>query len=232
MSATENCKEDKTVICVLLPFCVELEIDLFLNLLRNVLWRSKLDDELDIVKAGMSADTLYIKSNDLLVNWKELNSKSQRIRQMKLLGVWIMYNYPSLGKKLFGEAWQAPERKIVEVLGESVKSTEAVNEVIFKKMTLRIIQLDVSHSTLSKLKNFVKVPTDVSKFNGIQISRKMTSFEINVSVIEHCWKALKFGTFVCENVGLELISPSNGTGQRDKQTPHCQEVSVRNGKFY
>ncbi|KAJ6639538.1 hypothetical protein Bhyg_12284, partial [Pseudolycoriella hygida] len=48
------------------PIPYELESDVFLSLLRNVLWRSKLDNELDIVKTGMSADTLYIKPNDLL----------------------------------------------------------------------------------------------------------------------------------------------------------------------
>lgn len=201
MSESEINKEVKTVICVLLPFCVELETDVFLNLLRNVVARSRLDDQqLDILKAGMIADTLYIKSDDLLVNWKELNSEPQRIRQLKLLGVWTMYNYPSLGKKLFGESWQAPERKIVEVLGDSVKSAEAVNEVIFRKMKLRIIELNVSHSTLLKLKQFVRVPIDVGKSNGMKISPRIKLFEIDESAIENCWKALKFGKFVSDKV--------------------------------
>lgn len=201
---SEN-KEVKTVICVLLPFCMELETDVFLNLLRNVVARSRLDDQqLDILKAGMIADTLCIKSDDLLVNWKELNSESQRIRQLKLLGVWTMYNYPSLGKKLFGDSWQAPERKIVDVLGVSAKSAEAVNDVIFKKMKLRIFELNISHSTLLKLKHFVRVPVDVEKFNGIQISPRIKLFEIDESVIEKCWKALKFGSFVSDKVRFIL----------------------------
>lgn len=201
MTETEKNKEVKTVICVLLPFCVELETDVFLNLLRNVVARSKLDDhQLDILKAGMIADTLYIKSNDLLINWKDLKSESQRIRQIKLLGVWTMYNYPSLGKKLFGESWQAPERKIVEVLGGSVMSAEDVNEVILKKMKLRIIELNISPSTLLKLRHFVRVPIDVGKFNGIQISPRIKLFEIDENVIGNYWKALKLGSFVSEKV--------------------------------
>ncbi|KAJ6639539.1 hypothetical protein Bhyg_12285, partial [Pseudolycoriella hygida] len=43
------------------------------------------------------------------------------------------------------------------------------------------------------------------------------------SIIDDCWKALKFGSFLCENVGFELISESKKTVQLEEQ-----EVSARN----
>lgn len=202
-------KKIKQAICVLLPVCVELETDVFLNILRNVVARSArselYDLQFDAFTAGLTDDTFYIKSNDMLLNWKELDSKSQRIRQLKLLGFWAIKNYPSLGKKLLGETWQPPQRKSVEVFGNSVMSPDAIDDVIFRKMQLRIMELSVCHSTVTaKLKHFVQAPSNIGKFNEIQISPAIKSFEIENDYLENCWKALKFGSFSMNEVRFIL----------------------------
>lgn len=199
-NSNKNDKSEK--VCVLLPFCDELETDVFLNVLKHVVGRSKLpfDHHLECFKDGMTAHTLYIESNDLLVNWNESDSKSQRIRQMKILGFWTAYNYPIFGKKLFGETWQPPQCKSVEILGDSSVEVSAINEVVFRKMKLRIMELSVCHSTLAKLKYFVRIPDDIAKFNGFQVSHKIMSFVIGSDQAEDCWKPLKLGKFPMSEV--------------------------------
>lgn len=199
----ENIKNEfqSVDIAVLLPCCVEQDTDIFLSILKGVIWRTKLDDEnIEALKAGMTENMFYVKSNDLLAHWKELSSKSQRVRQFKLLGYWIARNFPTLGQKLLGDAWQATPETQVEIIGNVLMSAVEIEDAIFRKMQIRIITMNVSFSTLDKLKHFVKVPTSIGTFNGKKISRKLTSYEIIVDHTERCWAALKCGKFSTDEV--------------------------------
>lgn len=166
------------------------------------------DHYLDALKSGMTAKTLCVKQNDLLVDWKELTSKSQQLRQYQLLGYWATHNYPDLGKKLFGETWKAVQRQSIEVIGSEAMSSDAVDAVIMRKMKVRSIELNVCQSTLSKLRHFVETPNNIVKCNEIRISPKIKSFDIKDDYIEKCWKALKYGNLPMSEVGsisIELV---------------------------
>lgn len=182
---------------VLLPYCNESNNDVFMNILKNVVSRSKLDvhylDSAFI--SGMNGDELAIEQEDVTVNWTLLHSKEQQIRQSKLLGYWTINGFPSLGKKIFGDAYRAPKRIAVEVVGNSVMSAETVDDFIIPKMKLRLIQLNVNGSTVAKVKHFVRAPAFVGKINEQQISRKMKSSDIKPEFLETCWQALKYGEF-------------------------------------
>lgn len=188
------------MVSILLPYCVELNKDLLLEILKNVVWRSRMDDHyVDALKYGMTAKTLCVKLNDLIVDWKELTSNSQQLRQYRLLGYWAMHNFPALGKKLFGDTCKAVQRQSIEVLRSETMSSDAVDTVIMRKMKLRSIELDVCQSTLSKLRHFVETP-NIVKCNEIRISRKMKSFNIEEDQMEKCWKALKYGNLPMNEV--------------------------------
>lgn len=141
----------------------------------------------------MAGEGFSIESEDISVNWKQLSSESQQIRQSKLLGLWAINNFPLLGKNFFGESYRAPKRNAVEVTGSSMIEPDSIDDFIFPKMKLRMIQLNVSESTIVKLKHFVKAPGCIGKNSEFQISRKMRSFIIDAEFLESCWKALKFG---------------------------------------
>lgn len=81
------------------------------------------------------------------MNWSMLNSHEQRIRQSKLLGYWAIQNFSSFGSTLFGKTWKAPERKSIEVVGPSESEElqpEEIDEKIFRKLSLRILEINVS----------------------------------------------------------------------------------------
>lgn len=182
---------------VLLPYCNESNNDVFMNILKNALARSKFDVHyLDRAFISvMNGDQLAIQQEDVKVNWTLLHSKKQQIRQSKLLGYWTMNGFPSLGKKLFGKKYRAPKRIAVEVVGNAVMSPETVDDFITPKMKLRLIQLNVNKSTVAKLKHFVKAPAFVGKINEQRISRKMKSSDIKPEFLETCWQALKCKKF-------------------------------------
>ncbi len=183
---------------ILLPICVESETDVFFNILRNVIARSKLDEHIldNAVKLGMMGDKFYIKSKDLTKKWSDLVTMSQQIRQSKLIGFWAIDNFPSLGKKLNGKLWKASKEKCLQFSGNSKTVTAAeIDSIIFQKLKIRVIQLNVSESTLSKLKLFVHVPAIVGRKNESQISPKIKVFDIDDNWVEKCWEALKLGYF-------------------------------------
>lgn len=197
----KNVSNEVQPVCVLLPICAELETDVFLNILRSVVARSRLDEHyIEELKVGMGDNMFYVKSNDLMANWKELDSKSQRIRQYRLLGFWISRNFAALGKKLLGDMWQPSQGKRVEVMENPMMSADEIDALVFRKMQLRIIELNVCYSTLDKIKHFVKAPISIGKFNSIRISPKIKSFEIEIDYMDCCWKALKFGIFSMNEV--------------------------------
>ncbi|KAJ6648125.1 hypothetical protein Bhyg_03350, partial [Pseudolycoriella hygida] len=170
-----------------------MEVDIFFNILKNVVLRSRSDDHLvDALKFGMTG-TFHIKSKDLLDNWKDMTSTSQRVRQRKLLGYWAIENYPALGRKFFGDTWYPPQSRSVEVLGNSWISPHAIDKAIFRKLNIRIIALNVCESTLGRLKHFVEAPSNIDEFNGIKFTKNLKSFDIKSDYVDVCWKALKHG---------------------------------------
>lgn len=191
------------MISVLLPHCVELKKDVFLEILLSVVWRSKMDEYLrDSLKSGMTDKSLCIKSKDLLLDWRSLTSKSQQLRQYQLLGYWTMQYYPALGKKLFKDTWKPLQRQSIEVIGSEPMSSDAVDTAIMRKMKLRSIELDVCRTTLQKLRHFVETPNNIGKYNETRISRQVKSFDIEDDHIEKCWKALKYGNPI--NIPMNL----------------------------
>lgn len=209
-SVNNNSSEIQPV-CVLLPFCVELENDVFLNILRLVVGRLKLDghDDIEALKSGMTDDVLYVKSNDLMSNWKDLDSKPQRFQQLKLFGFWAARNFPSLSKKLLGEQWQGFQGKRVEVIEDPMMPADEIESLISQKMQIRIMELNVSNSTLDKIKHFVKTPISIEKFNRLKITQKINSFEVKVDHIQRCWEALKCGKFSLNKISEVRLYISN-----------------------
>lgn len=183
-----------TPVSVLLPICMEWNEVMFLSILKNIVARTKFEDNyLCGLKAGMTTDQLNI-GDEISDNWKMLNSRGQRIWQSKLIGFWCSKNYPLIGKKLFGEGWEAPHRKYVTSKGRVVKADD-VDTILFTKMRLRIVELSCSASTTDRLKCFVKAPSSIDVCDPIQLSKKMRSFTIRDGHLHVCWKALQLGEF-------------------------------------
>lgn len=204
MSLHDNIRfESNPVVSILMPYCVELNEDVFLQILKSVIWHSKMDDRYrDALKSGMTSKTLCVESSDLKLNWKELTSKSQKLRQYQLLGYWATHNYPALGKKLFGDTWKVLQRQSIEVIGSEAMSSDAVDAEIIRKMKIRSIELNVCKGTLTKLRRLVvETPKNIGQYNGIQISPKMKSFDIQHDHIEKCWETLKYGNLSMSEVG-------------------------------
>lgn len=184
---------------ILLPVCIESKVDIFLNILKCAVSRSKLDQH-HLTRAFMSGtkgESFAVEMDDLTLSWKQLKSEDQRIRQSKILGFWAIVNFPSLQRKLFGETHQAPPRNDVSVVGNTEIKADNIDDLVFPKMKLRVIELSVSGSTFHKLKHFVKVPAcvGVRRSNEISISRKMVSFDVDANFVESCWDALRCGEF-------------------------------------
>lgn len=198
MSEMETSK-NSPVFHILLPVCTESKDDVFLNILKCATARSKLDEN-HLIRAfmsGMKGKRLAVKMNDLTLSWKQRTSENQQIRQSKILGFWAIVNFPSLQQKLFGETHQAPSRNEEPVVGNTEIKADHIDELVFTKMKLRVIELSVCVSTFIKLKHFVKVPGCVGarRSNEINVSRKMVSFDVDADFVESCWDALKCGEF-------------------------------------
>ncbi|KAJ6648902.1 hypothetical protein Bhyg_04134 [Pseudolycoriella hygida] len=144
-------------------------------------------------KMGMSGNVSLIEEEDLTRNWKKMNSKEQQDRQATLLGFWAVENFPSMGKQLHGPSWHAKVNSL-QANSKQIRAVE-INAVIFKKLKLRVLKLNVSDSTLGKLKYFVRVPESIAKGNESKISRKIKAYDVDEQWLDHCWKALKLGGF-------------------------------------
>lgn len=192
---------------ILLPLYSELQPDVFLEILKKIVARTRLGE--DYIESafitGMDSKTLFMKScEDLSAVSNEHISKSKQIRLFKLMGFWAVNNFPLLGKKLCGEAWQPPkERKIIFGNGETVMDDKQIDEFISPKFKIRVIELSVSNSTWIKIKHFVAVPSNICEKNPRRISKKMKALDILPAHIESCWLALKLGKFLI-NVGCEV----------------------------
>lgn len=194
-----------------MPICTEAKFDVFFNVVKSIIARSKLDVHyLDqALRSGLMADKVCIELEDMTTNWNELVSKEQQIRQFKILGYWAIENFPLLGKKMLGGSWKPPKResfRIVENSKEIILSDADVDAFVLKKLKLRLLQLNLSKSTLGRLKQFiVDVPASISKNNEIQISPKIKSFDVHDECVTDCWKALKLGKFSL-GVNFEVTS--------------------------
>lgn len=183
---------------ILLPICAELEIDVFLKILKNLIGHSKLDkDAIDnAFKLGMSGDEFSIKEKDISENWTILKSIGAQKRLTKLLGYWANNNFSSLGKKFFERSWKPPKRQSLKVKGRSKEmSADEIDAFVSQKLEIRVIQLNISQSTLTKVRHFVNCPANIGKKNEFQISKKVTSFDVDDEWKEECWRALKLGSF-------------------------------------
>lgn len=145
--------------------------------------------------SALTGDSFEVDNEDLSVDWRTLTSNSRQIRQNKLLGFWTARHYPLFGKKLIGPSWNPPEICNVQV-SESVGITEdEIDNIVSKKMKIRIIEVNVSISTSKRLNYFVHAPSGIGKANVTVLSSKMRAFDIESEYLPGCWQALKLGGF-------------------------------------
>lgn len=194
---------EKPTFYIVLPLCVESEFDIFLNVLKCAVARTKFDEN-ELVREFMAAingKKFDIKTKDLTRNWMSMKSPSQQIRQINLIGFWTIKNFPTLSYKLFGETFQPQPRDDIFVVGNAQFESNKIDEIISMKMQLRVVELSVNESTFNKLKHFVKVPPIVGakRSNEIRVSRKMISFDVDEDFVPICWDALKTGVFTMYN---------------------------------
>lgn len=193
---------------ILLPVCVQTKTDVFLMILKNSVRRSGALDHYRVsaLKSGMS-ENFTIESEDISVDWTKLDSELQQERQWKLIGLWTVNNFPSMVKKLFGELCVVPQRNAIPVNGNSVFEADSLDEFLFLKMKLRIIELTVCEGTREKLKHFTEVSDVIGKSKEQRISRKMKSFDVHAEFVELCWKTLKSMEFSM-NSDFEVSYPA------------------------
>lgn len=198
-------KMTNRLVYVLLPICYESEHDVYFNLLKNIVFRvgrAKLADHYvdNAFKSGMVDKEIHIDDDDVSFNWKNLNSKREIIRVSRLLGHWSTVHCPTFGKIFFGDSWKAPNESSVKVVssnGTRKLNKAEIKAIISPKMKCYVVQLNVSESTLSNLKNFIKVPiNEIELENERQISPKMKAFDIKEDYVEKCWAALRRGEWL------------------------------------
>lgn len=184
-----------TQVYLLLPVLTVLKKDVFLHLLTKTLARKKFGDGIESAfTSGLTAKTLFLKSKDISANVND-ETMSQQIRLSKLMGFWAVNNFPSLGRKLLGDSWNPTEDRTVTIENQTMDDKE-IDAIVSQKLKLRVIQLSVSSSTLSKIKHFVSVDVSVCENNPVDISKKMNMFDIQDALIDDCWQALKAGKFI------------------------------------
>lgn len=189
--------DDHTLIRILLPKCNETSVDVFLEILISVVSHARLHDNIFVTSliSGMIGEMFAVDADDLTQDWDKLNSTPQQIRQFKLLGFWAVRHYPLMVKKLIGASWKPSRKFNVQVCESMEVSEKQMDDIVSKKMQLRIIELNVCKGTLKKLNHFVRVPMGVGGINASIISTKMTAFDIQSEYLIDCWDALKVGKF-------------------------------------
>ncbi|XP_037039792.1 uncharacterized protein LOC119076893 isoform X2 [Bradysia coprophila] len=210
---------------IILPFCVETEYDPFLAVLKCAVAREVLknNDLFCAFKSAMEGEDFFLKNKDLTHCWKTLETETQKKRQMKLLGFWAIANFPTLGDRLFGEAFQSSRREKIFVAGGTYVQAEEIDQLVFSKIKLNVIRLTVHGSTRNKLKHFVEVPDSVGagRLNELKISRKMDSFDVHNNYLQSCWDALKCGKYVMDSDNEEnetVIYPCVTTTMDESET--------------
>lgn len=197
MSESDENDVNTPPICVLLPVCIEMKTDVLLNILKSVVLHTRFHDNFHIKSmiSGITSETFDVDKDDLSVDWAKLTADWRQARQSKLIGFWVARHYPLICKKLVGASWLPPENCNVRVDG-SLKISEAdIDNIVSKKMMLRIVELNVCKNTSKKLKHFVQVPLSIGRVNMTPLSGKMTTFDIQAEHLPDCWQALKLGGF-------------------------------------
>lgn len=202
MDSDRNVENKITPLYVLLPLYTELKQDIFLEILKKVVSRTRFGE--DFIEcaftSGMTEKTLFIESKDLSM---DCNGETSMSELVSLIGFWAVNNFPSLGRKLLGQSWQPSKERIVNIGNQDILDDKLIDATVFKKLKLRVIELSVSESTWTKVKHFVAVPAGVCDDNPERISKKMKMFSIKDAYIDDCWKALKLGKFIT-NDDLEV----------------------------
>lgn len=202
---------------ILLPVCGESTSDVFFNVIRNSIARSKLDEHFldNALKCGIAGEEFEIEIDDVATDWGQLQSNEQLIRQSKLLGYWAMEHFPALGKKFFGATWVPNERQHIQVVGQADSMNPGdIDKLVFKKLKLRLMELQVSESTAIKLKHFaVDAVATMVKTNEHQLSPKIKSWDIDG---EDYWKTLKLGVTSLRSQSVPKIQNENGGSISDK----------------
>lgn len=194
------------IVYILLPQCVETEHDVFLSILRSVVSRTSVEKNPlnNALINGMKVDTFRVEEEDI-GPWNQLNSEPQQIRQAMMLGYWAIEHVPSLGSRICGNTWKAPQRKFVQLAGRPPILPDEFDHFIFAKMKIRIIELHENNDKdmFQRLKTFVKAPVGIGKINRIQIfhrSKNMFSLDVDSAFDHQCWQALRSG--VDKDVGF------------------------------
>lgn len=187
--------ENTPPIHVLLPTCDETNTDVFYEILKSGVLHTRLHDNVHVnsMISGMAGETFEVDQDDLSVDWKELTSNSRQIRQSKLLGFWAARHYPLIGKKLIGAAWHPPKECNVRVSEPIEITEEGIDNIVSKKMKIRIIEINVCKGTSKKLNYFVRAPMTVGRVNVTILSSKMRAFDIKSEYLAECWTTLKLG---------------------------------------
>lgn len=195
--SNKNESKNAPAVHILLPVCAESKFDIFFEILKCYVAHSKLTKNclIDAFMSGMKGEPFSVEMGDLTRSWKELKSDDQQIRQFKLLGFWAIANFPSLWRKFFGKT--QPPRNGASVIGHTETNADNIDDLLFTKLKVRVIELRVSPSTLNKLNHFVKVPewVGVKWSNQTVIDRKMISFNVDAGFVDSCWDALRCGQF-------------------------------------
>lgn len=190
----------ETQIRILLPVCSEVERDVFFKVVQNLISRTKLDEHFldNAFKIGMTGEEFCIEIEDTTDNWLQRDTEEQQVRQSKILGYWASEHFPVIAKKFYGLKWKPPQRKGIEVVGhEETLSAKEIDEIVFKKLKLRLIELSVTPSTLQKLRLFMfDIPADIGKKNENSLAPAIKSFEIDDDSVDDCWNIVKFGTHI------------------------------------
>lgn len=194
--------DDKTTspFCILLPFCVESKDDYFLSILRSIIDRAKIEDNLldSAVKKGMMLQTFQIEADDL-DRWENPQSSQQNIKRAMMIGFWAIENFPSLGKKICGDGWNAPQRVNIEVNGQGSITPNEFDAHIFAKLEIRVIELRLCPGTLNRFKCFTKAPPNLKKVNKVELTKKVVSYNVANGLDHQCWDALRSGVFTISN---------------------------------
>lgn len=199
--------ENLQLLYILLPVCVELEHDVFFNILKNLVGRVawiKLEEHYmdNAFISGMTAEEIIIHEEDISSSWKINQSSEASVRKSKMLGYWSKTHCPTFSKIFFCESQPLQERivKLKSKYGTKTMTSGEVHTVISPKMECAIVKLNISKSTVTNLKHFVCVPiNEIEVYGEVKMSAAMTSYNIKDEYLSKCWAALERGEWLVDD---------------------------------
>ncbi|KAG4065651.1 hypothetical protein HA402_014715 [Bradysia odoriphaga] len=186
------------IINILIPDCTRSEHNVFFSILKNVVFRvghAKLTEHFldNAFKDGMKAREFQVDLHTA-ATWNIDSSRRDKILLSKLLGCWASRNCQTFGRILYKEKWETTDSR--SVLANNI------DKFVYKTLKCILIELDVSESTLTNLKHFVKVPVnEIGLENMVQISPKMKVYQIKNIHWEKCWMSLSRGEWLGSSHG-------------------------------